>query len=81
MADSIPYLAPFQFQESIFPPITRPKIPAQEESHHRAHLPCVGILEQSMYGARNLVGTALSFRPSRLHRLAESIPWINSGAP
>ncbi len=29
MADSIPYLVPSQFQESIFPPITRPKIPTQ----------------------------------------------------
>jgi hypothetical protein len=28
MADSIPYLVPSQFQECIFPPITRPKIPA-----------------------------------------------------
>jgi hypothetical protein len=27
MAYSIPYLVPSQFQESIFPPITRPKIP------------------------------------------------------
>jgi hypothetical protein len=29
MADTIPYLVPSQFQESIFPFITRPKIPAQ----------------------------------------------------
>jgi hypothetical protein len=28
MADSIPYLIPTQFQESIHPPITRFKIPA-----------------------------------------------------
>ncbi len=28
MADSIPCLVPSQFQESIFPPVTRPKIPA-----------------------------------------------------
>ncbi len=34
-----------------------------------------GILEQSM-GARNLVGIGLSYRPSRLHRLAESIPGL-----
>ncbi len=32
MANSIPYLSPTHFQESIFPPITRPKIPAQEGS-------------------------------------------------
>ncbi len=30
MADPIPHLIPTQFQESIFPPITRPKIPAQK---------------------------------------------------
>jgi hypothetical protein len=33
-----------------------------------------GIIEQSM-GARNQVGIGLSYRPARLHRLAESIPW------
>jgi hypothetical protein len=32
-----------------------------------------GILEQSM-GARNRVGIGLSYRPARLHRLAEFIP-------
>ncbi len=32
-----------------------------------------GILEQSM-GAGNRVGIGLSYRPARLHRLAESIP-------
>ncbi len=35
------------------------------------------ILEQSM-GARNRVGTGLSYWLSRLHRLAESIPWNRS---
>ncbi len=34
-----------------------------------------GILEQSM-GARNRVGTGLSYRPARLRRLAESIPGL-----
>ncbi len=34
---------------------------------------CAGILEQSM-GARNLVGIGLSYRPTTLHRLVESIP-------
>ncbi len=33
-----------------------------------------GILEQSM-GAKNRVGIGLSYRPERLHRLAESILW------
>ncbi len=31
MADSIPYLVPFQFQESIFSPITHPKNLAQNQ--------------------------------------------------
>jgi hypothetical protein len=34
---------------------------------------CAGTLEQSM-GARNQVGIGLSYRPARLHRLAESMP-------
>ncbi len=29
MANSIPYLAPTQFQGPIFPPLTRPKTPAR----------------------------------------------------
>jgi len=33
-----------------------------------------GIFKQSM-GARNRVGIGLSYRPARLHRLAELIPW------
>ncbi len=32
------------------------------------------IFNQSM-GARNRVGIGLSYRPARLHRLAEFIPW------
>jgi hypothetical protein len=35
---------------------------------------CAGIFKQSM-GARNRVGIVLSYRPARLHRLAELIPW------
>jgi|LakMenEpi03Aug12_release.lakeMendotaPanAssembly.Ray.scaffolds.fasta_scaffold1077138_1 hypothetical protein len=35
---------------------------------------CAVILEQSM-GARNRIGIWLSYRPARLHRLAESNPW------
>jgi hypothetical protein len=34
---------------------------------------CTGILNKST-GARNLVGVGLSYRPARLHRLAELIP-------
>jgi hypothetical protein len=33
-----------------------------------------GILEQSI-GTRNRVVIGLSYRPARLHRLVESIPW------
>ncbi len=33
-----------------------------------------GILKQSMR-ARNRVGLGLSYRPARLRKLAESIPW------
>ncbi len=33
-----------------------------------------GIFKQSM-GARNQIGIGLSYRPARLHRLAELIPW------
>jgi hypothetical protein len=33
-----------------------------------------GIFKQSM-GARNQVGIGLSYRPSRLHSLAELVPW------
>jgi hypothetical protein len=35
---------------------------------------CAAILGQSM-GVRNRVGIGLSYRPARLHRLAESTPW------
>jgi hypothetical protein len=38
-----------------------------------AYLASAGIFEQSM-GARNQVGIGFSYRPARLHRLAESIP-------
>ncbi len=34
----------------------------------------VGIIKHSM-GARNRLGTGLSYRPARLHRLVELIPW------
>ncbi len=40
--------------------------------HAAADLSIVGILEQSI-GARNRVGIGLLYRPTRLHRLAESI--------
>ncbi len=48
---------------------------------HKAET-CAGILEQSM-GAKNRVGIGLSYRPGRLHvhRLAESVPGIDSCAP
>jgi hypothetical protein len=40
----------------------------------RANAASAGILEQPMW-ARNLVGIGLPYRPDRLHKLAESIPW------
>ncbi len=39
-----------------------------------------GIFKEAM-GARNRGGRGLSYRPARLNRLAEFIPWIDSGAP
>ncbi len=46
---------------------------------------CAGIFEQFVV-ARNRVGIGLSYRPTRLHRLPESIPWnrfrgVDSWAP
>jgi hypothetical protein len=35
---------------------------------------CAGNVKQSV-GARNRVGIGLLYRPARLHRLAELIPW------
>jgi hypothetical protein len=35
---------------------------------------CVWIFKQSM-GTRNQVGIELSYRPARLHSLAELVPW------
>jgi hypothetical protein len=35
---------------------------------------CAGIFKQSV-GARNRVGIGLSYRPARLHSLAEIVPW------
>ncbi len=35
---------------------------------------CAGIFKQIM-GARNRVGIGLSYRPARLHSLAELVPW------
>ncbi len=39
-----------------------------------AYVAWAGIFKQSM-GARNRVGIGLSYRPARLHRLVEFIPW------
>jgi hypothetical protein len=47
----------------------RISIEANLDAQHRAE-----IFKQSM-GARNLIGRGLSYRPARLHRLAELIPW------
>jgi hypothetical protein len=44
------------------------------------HVLSAGILEQSM-GAKNRIGIGLSYRPARLHRLAESFFEIESWVP
>ncbi len=55
-------------------------ISCEKDSLTRHYIPywiplaCAGILEQYM-GSRNRVGLGLSYRPARIHRLAESIPW------
>ncbi len=38
-----------------------------------------GIFKQSM-GARNRVGIGLSYRPAKLHSLAELVPWNRLGS-
>ncbi len=43
--------------------------------------PSAGILEQSLGAKRNRVGIGLSYRPIRLHRLAELFFGIDSWAP
>jgi hypothetical protein len=42
-------------------------------SKRRIKVTCAGIFKQSM-GARNRVTIGLSYRPARLHRLAELVP-------
>jgi hypothetical protein len=58
------------------PSIDSSKIPACLTCTHflLPHGTRAGIFRQSM-GARNRVGRGLSYRPARLHRLAESISW------
>ncbi len=45
-----------------------------------ARSPRAGIFKKSM-GARNRGGIGLSYRPARLHRLAEFIPWNQFRGP
>ncbi len=40
----------------------------------KVSLLCAGIFKQSL-GARNRVGIGLSYRPARLHSLAELVAW------
>jgi hypothetical protein len=42
-----------------------------------AYVSFAGIFKQSM-GARNQIGIGLSYRPARLHRLTELMPWNRS---
>jgi hypothetical protein len=60
--------------DGIFKNFRSPGINSKESFPSPAYKDCAGILEQSMV-TRNRVGVGLSYRPARLHRLAESIPW------
>jgi hypothetical protein len=40
----------------------------------KMYICCAGIFKQCV-GTRNRVGIGLSYRPARLHRFAELIPW------
>ena len=46
-----------------------------------SHFPSRGRIFKTMYGARNREELGLLYRPARLNRFAESIPWIYSLAP
>jgi hypothetical protein len=48
--------------------------PSSLQQPRQCLAPTEGIFKQSM-GARNRVGIGFSYRPARLHRLAEFIPW------
>ncbi len=56
-----------QMQMVYFFLVERDLVPGREECR-------AGIFKESM-GARNRGGRGLSYRPARLHRLAEFIPW------
>ncbi len=58
-------------QYCIFLPLPRPIAALHPQW---AEENCAGIFKQST-GARNRVGIGLSYRPVRIHRLAELIPW------
>jgi hypothetical protein len=47
----------------------------REEKVDRSFLICGGIFKQSIMEARNRLGIGLSYRPARLHSLAELVPW------
>jgi hypothetical protein len=49
-------------------------LPVIHKKKFRPQVLRAGIFKQSM-GARNRVEIGLSYRPARLHRLAEFIPW------
>ena len=51
------------------PPARNLSVAVRRLLHYRA-----GIFKESV-GTRNKGGIGLSYRPARLHRLAESIPW------
>ncbi len=54
-----------------------PLVPSVPSEKFSRGFTCAGIFQQSM-GARNRVGIGLSYRPARLHNLAELVPWKKS---
>jgi hypothetical protein len=51
-------------------------LPVASSAHHKGKEPVVEFLNNLWgLGFRNLVGIGVSYRPARLHRLAEMIPW------
>ncbi len=69
-------IAPYPKERIEMTTVCPENVPRQNSSILRMlfSLGSAGIFKQSM-GARNRVGLGFSYRPARLHRLAELIPW------
>jgi hypothetical protein len=68
-----PYVTNRPTSARIFEFLRSPRIDSKESIPPEC-VACAGIYNQSMV-ARKLVGTGLSYRPARRHRLAELVPW------